>query len=420
MRNILRHLASGALLAGLLLSTGAAMAQNTIKVAFIGPFSGAFAANGDAWLKMLTFAMNNVNAKGGALGKKFEIVTFDDKIQPAEALIQLKAATDENLPIIIGGIGSNVAAAMEEGVDRYNSRNPDHRVLYLNVSALSMPLTEENCSFWHFRFASNVTQRVATLVKSLPKDLKTVYLMNQDYLYGQGVEQDTKKFLAQFRPDVKIVGDEFVPLGKVKDFSSYVPKIKESGAQALITSNWGPDFNLLMKAGNEGGLDIKYYTFSAHLNGGPTSMGDGGGNRTVTVLEGDDNIGAETHDAAAEDFVKRWRATKPGFDYVWTNFQTTFDMLAAAVNKAGSTDPLKVALALEGMQVKDVYGKVNTMRKDDHQIQMPLYTVLFTKPVPNDSEGTGWGWKTESSVGAEDLTFPTTCKMKRPKEARGS
>ena len=389
MKNVLRHLAVGALSAGLLLSAGAARAQNTIKVAFIGPFSGAFAANGDAWLKMLTFAMNNVNAQGGALGKKFEIVTFDDKIQPAEALIQLKAATDQNLPVIIGGIGSNVAAAMEEGVDRYNRRNPGHRVLYLNVSALSMPLTEENCSFWHFRFASNVTQRVATLVKSLPKNIKTVYLMNQDYLYGQGVDHDTKKFLAEYRPDVKIVGDEFVPLGKVKDFSSYIPKIKASGAQALITSNWGPDFNLLMKAGNEAGLDLKYYTFSAHLNGGPTSMGDGGGNRTITVLEGNDNIGAETNNAAAEDFVKRWRATKPGIDFVWVNFQTMFNMLAAAMNKAGSTDPLKVAVALEGMQAKDIYGKVNTRRKADHQIQMPLYTALFTKPVKYDSEGTG-------------------------------
>ena len=238
--------------------------------------------------------------------------------------------------------------------------------------------------------------------------------MNQDYLYGQGVESDTKKFLAKYRPDVKIVGDEFVPLGKIKDFSSYIPKIKESGAQALITSNWGPDFNLLMKSGNEGGLDIKYFTFSAHLNGGPTSMGPDAGNRTFTVLEGHDNIGAETHIPAAEDFVKRWRDTKPGIDFVWTNFQTTFDMLAAAINKAGSSDPLKVALALEDLQASDIYGHVNTMRKADPQIQMPLYTALFTKPVPNDSEGTGWGWKTQSMVSAEDLTFPTACKMKRP------
>jgi len=417
MSKLSRRLASGLLVAGLMLGAGAAMAQNTIKVAFIAPFSGAFAANGDAWLKMLRYAMDNVNAKGGALGKKFELVTFDDKLQPSDALIALKAAADQNITIIIGGIGSNVAAAMEEGVSRHNARNPDNRVVYLNVSALSNELTEEKCDFWHFRFSANVTMRVATMVKGLPQDIKTVFLMNQDYLYGQGIYRDTKRFLAQYRPDVKIVGEEFIPLGKIKDFSAYIPKIKASGAQALLTSNWGPDFNLLMKAGNEGGLDIKYYTFSAHLNGGPRAMGDGGGNRAIAVLEGHDNMGVETNNAAAEAWVKGWRATGADFDFPWINFQTTFDMLAAAINKAGSADALKVALALEGIQAPDIYGKMNTMRATDHQLLQPFYTALFTKPVAHDSEGTGWGWKTQSTVSTEDLTFPTECKMKRPSGA---
>ncbi|MFV0297448.1 MAG: branched-chain amino acid ABC transporter substrate-binding protein [Hyphomicrobiaceae bacterium] len=417
MLKLFRGLAASILVSGPFFAAPTAQAADPIKVAFIGPFSGTFAASGDAYLKMLTFAMNNVNARGGALGRKFEIKAFDDKIQPAEALIQLKAATDENIPVVIGGIGSNVAAAMEAGVKKYNRRNPDHRVLYINIGALSDPLTEENCDFWHFRIAANVSQRVATLARNLPKTIKTVYLMNQDYMYGHDVARATRKFLKMYRPDVKIAASEFVPLGKIKDFSSYVPKIKASGAQAIITSNWGPDFNLLVKAGNEAGLDLKYFTLSAHLNGAPTAMGDGGGNRAVSVMEGNDNIGAETNNATAEDFVKRWRATNPGFDYVWVNFQTMFDMLATAIDKSGSTKPLKIALALEGMQVKDMYGKVNTIRKADHQLLTPLYTALFTKPVKYDSEGTGWGWKTEGSSSAKDLTFPTKCKMKRPKGA---
>jgi branched-chain amino acid transport system substrate-binding protein len=412
-----RAIGAAALSGALLLGVPFAHAQQTIKVAFIGPFSGAVAANGDAWLKMLTYAMNNVNAKGGALGKKFELVTFDDKFQPSEALIALKAATDQNISIIIGGVGSNVAAAMEEGVSRHNARNPNNRAVYLNVSALSDEMTEEKCDFWHFRFSANVTMRVATMVKGLPQDIKTVYLMNQDYLYGQGIFNSTKKFLAQYRPDVKIVGEEFIPLQKIKDFSAYIPKIKATGAQALLTSNWGPDFNLLMKAGNDGGLDIKYYTFSAHLNGGPRAMGEGGGNRAIAVLEGHDNMGAEINNAGAEAWVKGWRATGADFDFPWVNFQTTWDMLAAAIDKAKSTDALKIALALEGMQVNDMYGKPNIMRKDDHQLLQPFYTALFTKPVKNDSEGTGWGWKTQSTASTQDLTFPTSCKMKRPSGA---
>jgi branched-chain amino acid transport system substrate-binding protein len=415
---LFRRLALCVLMAGLFLGASVvARAADTIKIAFIGPFSGAFAANGDAWLKMLTYAMNNTNAKGGALGKKFEIVTFDDKITPSEALLALKSATDQNIPVVLQCIGSNVASAMEDGVSRYNARNPDHRILYLNCAALATDLTEEKCDFWHFRFAANVTMRVAALVHGLPKDATTVYLMNQDYLYGQGVAADTKKFLAKYRPDIKIVGEEFVPLGKVKDFSSYIAKVKASGAKGLITSNWGPDFNLLMKAGVDSGLDIKYYTFSAHLNGGPTAMGDGGGDRVISVVEGHDNIGAEMHNAAAEAWMNGFRATDPGFDYPWVNFQTMFDMLAKAMNKADSTDPLKVALALEGMQDNDVYGKENIMRKADHQLLQPLYTAIYTKPVKYDSEKTGWGWKTETTSSTDDMTFPTTCKMKRPKGA---
>lgn len=413
MSGLFRHLARAVLVVGLLLCGGAAMAQETIKIAFIGPFSGAVAASGDAWLKMLTYSMNNVNARGGALGKKFELVTFDDKFQPAEALIALKAAADQNITIVLGGIGSNVAQGMVDGVSRHNARNPN-KVVYINVSALSTELTEEKCDFWHFRMSANVTMRVATMVKGLPKDVATVYLMNQDYLYGQGVYNDTKRFLAQYRPDIKIVGEEFVPLQKIKDFSNYVPKIKASGTQALLTSNWGPDFNLLMKASIDGGLDIKFYTFSAHLNGAQRAMGETGANRAIAVLEGHDNMGVEMGNAKAEQWVKGWRATVADLDFPWVNFQTTWDMLAAAIEKAKSTDALPVALALEGMEMDDIYGKKNILRKADHQLLQPFHTALFTKPVKYESEGTGYGWKTQYSASLEDLTFPTQCKMKRP------
>jgi branched-chain amino acid transport system substrate-binding protein len=417
MKRLFRPLMRAAVVAALLIGMGTARAEDTIKIAFVGPFSGAFAANGDAYLKMLKYAIDNVNKRGGALGKKFEIVTFDDKIQPSEALIALKSITDQNIPFVLQCIGSNVAAAMLDGVSRNNARNPNNRLIYLNCAALATDLTEEKCDFWHFRFAANVTMRVAALVRGLPKEAKSVYLMNQDYLYGQGVAADTKKLLAQYRPDIKIVGEEFVPLGKIKDFSSYIAKIKASGAQALLTSNWGPDFNLLIKAGNEAGLDIKYYTFGAHMNGSPTAMGDGGGDRVIATLEGHDNMGAERGNAAAEAWVAGWRATDPGFDYPWINFQVMMDMVAAAVNKAGSTDAMKVALALEGIEVPDVYGVPNIMRKEDHQMLSPFYTALFTRGVKNISENTGWGWKTQSTSSTQELTFPTACKMKRPSGA---
>jgi len=410
----LRRGVSAFLLFGLAMVGKPAFAADTIKIAFIAPFSGAFAPQGDAFLKQLQFALDVVNAKGGALGKKFEFVTFDDKLQPAEATIALKSATDQGIQLVLQCIGSNVAAAMIDGVAKHNARNPNNRVLYLNCAALATDLTEEKCDFWHFRFAGNVTMRVATLVRALPKNITSVYLINQDYLYGQSVQSDLKRFLAQLRPDVKIVGDDLVPLGKVKDFAPYIAKMKASGTQAVITSNWGVDFNQLLKSGVETGLDVGYFTFSAHLNGAPTAMGEGGADRVHAVNDSHMNIPNELGMAEADAWMKAFRDKTPDFDYVWINFRTMFEMLQAAINKAGSTDPLKLALALEGMEVTDAFGQKNVMRKEDHQMLVPFYQALFTKNVKYDSERTGFGWKTEMTINADDLAQPTSCKMKRP------
>ncbi len=411
MRAVSRLLFGFILALGLL---GHATAEDTIKIAFIAPFSGAFAPQGDAFLKELQYSLDTVNAKGGALGRKFEIVTFDDKLQPAEAIIALKSVTDQNIPIVMQCIGSNVAAAMIDGVAKHNARNPDHRVLYLNCAALANELTNEKCDFWHFRFAANVGQRVETLIRALPQDTTTVYLINQDYLYGQSVQTDMKSFLTKLRPDVKIVGDDLVPLGKVKDFSPYIAKIKASGAKAVLTSNWGVDFNLLLKSGVETALDVKYYTLSAHLNGGPTSMGATGVDRVYAALDFHHNVPSEVGNAATDAWIKGFQDKYPDFDYTWINYRTMFEMLQAAVNKAGEVDPMKIALALEGMEVTDAVGQKNIMRRDDHQLIDQFYAAVFTKGVKYDSERTGFGWKTVKTIPAADLAQPTSCKMKRP------
>src|ERR1043166_9799069 len=110
-------------------SPGARAADPTIKIGYIDPFSGAFAAGGDTSLKQFQFIIDNVNAKGGALGKKFELVTFDDKQQPAEALIALKSVIDQNLPFVMSCVGSNIGSALIDAVTKHNTRNPDNRVL---------------------------------------------------------------------------------------------------------------------------------------------------------------------------------------------------------------------------------------------------------------------------------------------------
>ncbi len=390
-----------------------AAAEDTIKIGYIDPLSGTFAQQGDASLKHFAYLFSRINAEGSTLGKKIEIVAVDDKLQPAEALIALQTIIDRNISVVMSCTGSNIGAALLDGVAKHNARNPDHRILYLNCGALASDLTNDKCDFWHFRFDSNTGQRAETLVRGLPKDLKSVYILNQDYLFGQTLHRETKEYLTKLRPDIKIVGEDLIPLGKVKDFTPYIAKIQGSGAEALLTGNWGPDLNLMMKSGVDAGLKLQYYTYLSHVVGGPTSVGETGDKRLHTVVEFHPNVPAEQNSAAGEEFVAAWRKDHD-FDLFQMNNYMMLKMLTAAINKAGTTDPLKVALALEDSSAKDMMGHTYTMRKSDHQLLEPLYVAQFVKGARYDSEKTGLGWKTDAVVEAADLNQPTTCKMKRP------
>jgi branched-chain amino acid transport system substrate-binding protein len=387
--------------------------EPTIKIVYTDPLSGPFAQVGDANLKQLQYIVSYVNATGGALGRKFEIIPFDNKSQPAEALLALKSATDQGAPFLMQCSGSNIGAALIEGVEKHNRRNPENRILYINCGAVANELTNEQCSFWHFRFDLNAGQKIETLVRALPQDIKKVYVLNQDYLFGQSVQRDVAKYLKQIRPDVQIVGDELIPLGKIKDFSPYISKITASGAQALISGNWGPDINLLLKAGFEVGADLRYYTLYTHLAGGPTAMGPSANGKVLSVMAFTENLAPKIGNETAERFTKTFRDAH-NFEFTSALFRTIIEYLQSGINKAGSLDPTKIAFALEGLAQKDFLGYDTMMRKDDHQIMMPYIVGAFAKDVKYDAEKTGLGWRPDNVILAKDMMQPTSCKMKRP------
>ncbi len=240
MLHWIKRIGSTLLALAFTLTTGTAYAQGTIKIMYTDPLSGPFAQVGDQNLQQFKYIIDYINGRGGALGKKFELVSFDNKSQPSEALLALKSATDQNIPVIMQCSGSNIAAALIEGVDKHNERNPTNRIVYVNCGAVATELTNEKCSFWHFRMDAHVGMKAETMVRALPKDVTKVYLLNQDYLFGQSVQRDIKAFLGKLRPDVKVVGDELIPLGKVKDFSPYVTKVKASGRPGPPDRQLGP------------------------------------------------------------------------------------------------------------------------------------------------------------------------------------
>jgi branched-chain amino acid transport system substrate-binding protein len=413
MTSLIRRVCYAFIVIALAVAGHPAVAQQTIRIGYVDPFSGPFASGGDEFLKVFAYILAKVNGEGGALGKKFEIVPFDDKLQPAEALIALKSIVDQNIPFVMQCTGSNVGAALLDGVSKHNARNPENRVLYLNCGALATELTNEQCDFWQFRFSGNVEMRAVARIRALPKDVTKVYLLNQDYLFGQSIQHDTRKWLAKLRPDIQVVGDELIPFGKVQDFSSYVAKIKASGAQSVVTGNYNRDLNLLIKAAVADGLNIRFDTYLAHLIGGPTAIGAAGEHRLSSITEFGPNVPVELNKPDAEAFTSGWRANHET-DFSEIPFLTMFQMLARAIDKAGSTDALKVALQLEDMKATDLVGAPVQMRKEDHQLLMPYYAASFSRDVKYDAEKTGLGWKTDFVATTEDLTLPTVCKMKRP------
>jgi branched-chain amino acid transport system substrate-binding protein len=391
------------------------LAADPVRIAFIDPLSGPFASVGTYGLHQFQFTADEINKAGGVLGgRKLEVIGFDNKVSPNESLIQLKRVIGDGIQFIVQGNSSGVAHALIDAVTKQDERNPDKRVLYLNYSAVDPALTNEDCSYWHFRFDANSDMKMNALTDVIAKnkDMKRIYIIGQDYSFGKAVAEAAVRDLALKRPDIKIVGNELHPIGKVKDFSPYIAKIKASGAQAVITGNWGADMLNLAKAAQDAGLEIPFYTYYAAGNGITKAIGTGGDGKVRLVSEGTMNPPLT---AAWSDEMKRFKAKYPDEDWTQPRVSNTLHMLALAIDKAGTTDPAKVAAALEGMTYKALWGDEVTMRASDHQLQMPVRIQVQTnKGVEFDLDNSGLGLVNEETVSAKNASTPTTCKMKRP------
>jgi branched-chain amino acid transport system substrate-binding protein len=400
--------------AGFAAFSAGAQAQ-TVKLALIDPQSGLMAPVGLNQLHSWQYIADIANQKNWAGGPKFEIVGFDNKLSPQESLNDLKQAIDQGIRYILQGNGSSVALALQDAVQKHNERNPGKEVLFLNYAAVDPDMTNSKCTYWHFRIDANSDMKMEALTTYLAKDpkVKNVYLLNQNYSFGQAVARAAKEYLARKRPDIKIVGEDLHPLAQIKDFAPYVSKIKAAGADTVITGNWGSDLALLIKAGKDAGLNVNYYTYYAATTGVPTAMGAAGEERVKYVGYWNANnekfVGADV----VEGYNKKFND-----DYYTMATYTGIALLAKAFKETKSTDPVKVAAALEGMKVQSLNGEVE-MRKTDHQMLQPLYIAKWVKvngkDVKFDQEKTGYGWKTEALLPTYIATQPTSCVMQRPK-----
>jgi branched-chain amino acid transport system substrate-binding protein len=395
-----------------------------IKLAMIEGLSGPFANTGEAVYRNLLWAVERVNARGGvklpqAAGgnRPLAIERYDSKGQNEEALSTLRAALDDGAQYVLQGNSSANAAALLDAINKHNEREPARRVVFLNYSAVDPVLTNEKCSFWHFRFDAHADMRMAALMQVLKDDagVKSVYLIGQDYSFGQAVLREARRQLAVQRADVQIVGDELHPLGRVKDFLPYAAKIKASGAQAVITGNWGNDLTLLVKAAKEVGYEGKFYTYYGNALGAPAAIGDAGIGRVIAVADWLPNVQTPQSDAFYQAF--RQRFPKPADDYVHMRMQLMVEALVQAIERAGTTDRLAVATQLERASV-NLLGQSGTMRALDHQFQQALVVGVMDRQgasgVKFDVEGSGYGFRVVRAISAAQAEMPTSCKMARP------
>jgi len=391
---------------------GSAMAD--VKMAFIDPLSGPMGPSGDAGFTSFKLAVEKLNEAGGVNGEMIELTGYDNKVNPKESLVQLQKAIDSGARYIFQGNGSSVAAAIIDAVNKHNARNPGEEVVFFNYAAVTPDFTNEACSFWHFRFDAHADMKMAAITDWIAQrdDIQKVYLIGQDYIFGEAVAKAARSQLEEKRGDIEIVGDELHPLAKVKDFTPYIQKIISSDADAVITGNWGQDMTLLVKAAADSGLNIPFLTFYGGSLGAVAALGEGSIDTLYQVTEGITNVDAgEEQNALIEEYKERF----PDYDYYYHRAFMAVKMFGEAANKAGSNDPIAVAKALEGLTVEGPYGPV-TMRAEDHQAQQNLYISTVSNDVKYGVDNIDLGWKLVDGgkIEASAAEQPTTCEMERP------
>ncbi len=396
-----------------------------IRLAMIEAFSGSFANTGEAVARNVLFAVERVNARGGVKlpggARLLQLETFDSKGQVEEALTMFRRATDARIPFVLQGNSSAVAAALIDAVNKHNERAPKERVLFLNYSAVDPALTNERCSPWHFRFDAHVEMRMAALVEALASDaaVSKVYLLNQDYSFGQQVAANARAMLAQRAKAVRIVGDELHPVGKVRDFAPYVAKIKDSGADTVVTGNWGNDLTLLVRAAREAGLTVSFYTFYGNGLGAPATIGDAGVGRVHAVAEWHPNASPLSMERVYQEFRQRFPESRN--DFFQARTIVMIEMLVRAIEAAGSDESIAVARALSGMSFSAAQGNALgsvSMRSADHQLIGPLVVSVMDKQgspgVRYDVEGSGYGFRSSLVVSPAQNERPSRCLMAWP------
>ena len=349
-------------------------------------------------------AVEEVNAAGGLLGRKVEVVARDDAGRPEEALrhaVELTAR--EKVDVLAGGFLSNVGLALA-----------DHAGKNKKVFIASEPLTDaivwDKGNRYTFRLRASTYMQAAMLVEEAAKlPAKRWATIAPNYEYGQSAVASFKELLKARRPDVEFVSEQWPAQGKL-DAGSTLSATIAARPDAIFNVTFAADLAKLVREGNQRGVFPRIPVVSL-LSGEPEYLevlkDETPANWIVTGYPWD-QIDTPAHAAFAAGYIKRFKENpKLGSVVGYSTMQAIF----AAVKKAGSTDSEKLVAALRGLKFDTPFG-VTEFRAIDHQSTMGAYVG---KLALRGRAGTMVEWR--YADGAKYLPGDAYVKRRRPVEA---
>jgi branched-chain amino acid transport system substrate-binding protein len=348
-----------------LVSFGApAGAQTTIKIGELNSYK-AQPAFLEPYRKGWEMASEEINAKGGVLGKKLEVVSRDDGGSPGDAVrVANELVTREGVNIIAGTFLSNIGLAVTEFAGK-------EKVFFLAAEPLTDKITWQDGNKYTFRLRPSTYMQVAMLMPdAVAAKKKRWALVYPNYEYGQAAATWFKQMLKKAQPDVEFVSEQATPLGKV-EAGAVVQAIDDAKPDAIFNVLFGADLAKLVREGTTRG-SFKNRTVVSLLSGEPEYLDPLKDEAPVGwIVTGYpwDAIDTPAHKAFLDAYQKRWN------DYPRLGSvvgYATMQSLAAGIAKAGATDTDKLIAAFRGLKLASPLGAFE-YRAIDHQATMGAY-----------------------------------------------
>ena len=398
-----------------LVAPGAASAE-PLKVALIETLSGPASLTGKMIQAATKFALAKM-AEDKVWPDGIQLMEYDNQSGPSEAADKLKVAINDGAHIVIQGASSAIAGQITGDVQKHNTRNPGKELLYINVGGQAMELTGTRCHFYHFRWNTYAEGRMRAMYAAAKQTGalgSKVYIIGQNYSWGQDVQRLTKDYAKEY--GYTVVGDVLHDVNKIQDFAPYVAKIKDAAPTSVVTGNWGNDLLLMLKAAADSGMKTPFLTTALDQTGNIAAAGDTAvGHYTVQHYFPDAN---GDKSAAFAEYYKSKTGQYPYNVQVDTvnGVLALGESLKALKGKAGDKVNVKnIGLAMEKVTVESPMGPV-TMRAADHQAMTPTAVAIVSKDAKYKFDNTDKGFKTVKVLSGKEATGPVqeSCKMERP------